>query len=166
MDDNTKIQVLMLYYKHWGNEQNKIRKTIHGLKQLRIKIFGYTHAYIGSASINLYIQGEYDRAMELEDFIPMLRTPSLFHMCIQMCFDTHTHTLYDDFTSLTNDLLAECGGYNFLTYKINNDYVIEKKKQKLCSSCQIFTEEALEILYDDEFSLDNILYIDAVLSLL
>ena len=35
MDDNLKIQVLMIYYKHWGNEQNKIRKTLDGVQQFQ-----------------------------------------------------------------------------------------------------------------------------------
>lgn len=49
MDDNTKIQVLMVYYKHWGNEQNKIRKTIQGATQLlsmRLDIYTSVCAYL------------------------------------------------------------------------------------------------------------------------
>lgn len=33
MDDNLKIQTLMIYYKHWGNEQNQIRKILDGVEQ-------------------------------------------------------------------------------------------------------------------------------------
>jgi hypothetical protein len=35
MDDQTKIQVLMVYYQHWGNEQNKIRKTMNGVQKFQ-----------------------------------------------------------------------------------------------------------------------------------
>jgi hypothetical protein len=35
MDDNLKIRVLMTYFGHWGNEQNDIRKAIHGAKKFQ-----------------------------------------------------------------------------------------------------------------------------------
>lgn len=35
MDDNLKIQALMIYYNHWGNDQNKIRKTLDGVKKFQ-----------------------------------------------------------------------------------------------------------------------------------
>lgn len=33
MDDNTKIKALMIYCHHWGNEQTRIRKAIHGIEK-------------------------------------------------------------------------------------------------------------------------------------
>lgn len=35
MNDNLKIQVLMIYYQHWGNEQNKIRKSMDAIEQFQ-----------------------------------------------------------------------------------------------------------------------------------
>lgn len=31
MNDELKIQALMIYFHHWGKEQTQIRKTIHGI---------------------------------------------------------------------------------------------------------------------------------------
>lgn len=33
MNDHIKIQVLMIYFKHWGNEQTHLRKVIHGIQK-------------------------------------------------------------------------------------------------------------------------------------
>lgn len=33
MDNQLKIQALMIYYQHWGIEQNKIRKTLDGIEK-------------------------------------------------------------------------------------------------------------------------------------
>lgn len=35
MDDSIKINVLMIYFEHWGNEQNKIRKNIYGIQKFQ-----------------------------------------------------------------------------------------------------------------------------------
>ena len=33
MNDNLKIKVLMIYYHHWGKEQTRARKVIHGIQK-------------------------------------------------------------------------------------------------------------------------------------
>lgn len=33
MNDNTKISVLMIYYQHWGVDEIKARKVVHGAQQ-------------------------------------------------------------------------------------------------------------------------------------
>lgn len=44
MDDHLKITALMIYYKHWGNEQNKIRKSLEGVRQFQelYEEYGFT----------------------------------------------------------------------------------------------------------------------------
>jgi len=54
MNDNLKIQALMVYYQHWGNEQNKIRKTLDGVQQFQ-KLYE-EHGFMMRMSCRSYLK--------------------------------------------------------------------------------------------------------------
>ena len=61
MDDHLKIQVLMIYYKHWGNEQNEIRKMMDGVQQFQ-KIYD-EHGFMMRMSCRSYLKRHKRRTM-------------------------------------------------------------------------------------------------------
>ena len=54
MDDHLKIRSLMIYYQHWGNEQNKIRKTLDGVDKFQ-KIYD-EHGFMMRMSCRSYLK--------------------------------------------------------------------------------------------------------------
>lgn len=54
MDNHLKIQALMIYYQHWGNEQNKIRKTLDGVDKFQ-KIYD-EHGFMMRMSCRSYLK--------------------------------------------------------------------------------------------------------------
>lgn len=56
-----KIQALMIYYEHWGNEQNKIRKVQEGARQFQ-KLY-HEHSFMMGMSCRSYLKRHNRRTM-------------------------------------------------------------------------------------------------------
>lgn len=64
MDDSIKIQALMVYYKHWGIEQNNIRKTLDGAQQFQ----------------KIYNENEFMLRMSCRSYLKRHRRRTLYHI--------------------------------------------------------------------------------------
>lgn len=54
MNDDLKIKTLMMYYQHWGGEQNKIRKKLDGARQFQ-KLYE-EHGFMMRMSCRSYLK--------------------------------------------------------------------------------------------------------------
>lgn len=177
IQDDVKIQALMIYYKHWGNEQNSKRKIIHGFTKLKKCVFEYTKTTIETAikNYNIIDDEEDDEVVAgLEEHLDKLeKNPSSLCECLQKCFDDEP--LFDDETvaelSYQNyiyflDLLFEDYGYDVSSPKLPTDEdIINQKKNSLDYFCDM-SDEAHDILYEDDFTEDHILSVEAIVALM
>jgi hypothetical protein len=52
MNDTLKIEVLMIYFQHWGKEEKRIRKSLSGVSQFKELIFmKYSNRYEGDMEV-------------------------------------------------------------------------------------------------------------------
>lgn len=143
MDDQTKIQVLMIYYEHWGKYEIRARKAAKGSK-LTMDIFNKEYLYSESAS--------------LSDSI---------HILLDRYSGLHMTDLYKD---LVSDLLKDCGGFydddwHLDDTRYSNEDLLFDKKYRFESNSGALSGECSEILYDDQFTEEHIASVEAIVAL-
>lgn len=175
MDDNIKIQALMIYYKHWGNEQNHQRKIIHGFLELKQHIFKYTHESLDVARQNFDMMDDDEEVAAFEEHLDKLKNnPSSLYECLQKCFDDeplfegeHQNELSLGNISFFSELLLEgCAHLDFLEKELpTEEDLLDQKKNSLDYFCEM-SEEAIDILYGDDFTEQHVLSVEAIVALM
>lgn len=172
MNNNHKIQALMIYYQHWGNEQNHKRKIIHGLTKLKKCVFEYTETTIKTAIENYDILDDEEAIAEFEEHLDKLRkNPSSLYECLQKGFEDEPLFEGESGTELSYynclyfiQLLFE-EDYGFCEKLPTEEDILDQKKNSLDYFCEM-SEEAYDILYDDDFTEEHVLSVEAIVALM
>lgn len=179
MDNNRKIQALLIYYKHWGNDQNHQRKIIHGFSGVKQHIMEYIQSSYEN-ELEFYNNGDdeddEERALVCEEYLNKLKSdPSVLLECLRDCFKDPPEYADEDYYdwSLKNmHAFSEylLGGWPHLVF-LNKDLPTEEdflleKKGSLEYFCDDMSEEAMDILYDDDFTEQDVLSVEAIVALM
>jgi len=175
MNNNHKIQALMVYYQHWGNEQNHKRKIIDGLTKLKKCVFEYTETTMKTAIHNYDILDNEEAIAEFEEHLDKLRkNPSSLYECLQKGFDDEP--LFQ-FEGESRSKLSYYNCLYFIQVLFENhtglgdkklpteEDILDQKKNSLDYFCDM-SEEAYDILYDDDFTEEHVLSVEAIVALM
>lgn len=181
MNDETKIKVLMIYYEHWGNEQNQLRKTIHGFNQLQEYIIEYTMSSLDTARENYELIDDEDEVDAFSEYIEKLYedpSPSSLYECLKKCFEDEpifddefmSDVSYENLIFFIDTILGGIGGNRFIDNQekvdeITNNDLLGHKKVSIEYFCKT-SDEANEILYDDSFTEEMVLSVEAIVAIL
>lgn len=143
MDDSLKIKVLMIYYDHWGKEEIKARKIVHGINKT-----------LFSLKKRFQFQSE-NRTLN----------DGLKRMFNYLCNEDMVF-LWTDFVDI---FLQDMGGC-FETLLSNDPYDEEEmlfdRKIMLEDHLNIINDETADIIYDNDFGYRETLSVDAIVALL
>lgn len=138
MNDEEKINVLMIYYDHWGKDEIRARGAVNGLRK------------------TLDLLANWFPTEEEEPMVDKLRR--LFR------FNDDLIDLWNEFSEV---LLGEA---MFFDTEEEADFqeedVLFSKKVLLEDHLNIVNEDTADLIYDDEFSHQNVLNVDAIVALL
>lgn len=176
MDDNLKIQALAIYYKHWGNEQNHKRKIIHGFSSLKQHISKYAFDFLDAVrrTYDIFLDDE-EEVASLDEHIDKLKSnPSFLFQCLQKCFDDEPFFGDEDERDLSLDncscfselLLGECAGLDYLKKDLPTEGDLLRVKKNAVEEFCDMTEEASDIMYDDDFTEQHVLSVQAIVALM
>lgn len=169
--DDIKIRGLMVYYHHWGNEQNKKRKVIQGLKKITNPILEYTDFALEM------VEDRYDNEDNIVEVLSfhehrdnLKNDPSLLNECLLKLFQdeyfTDPQEMLENCQDFSDFLLKDCHGDMEFNIEIpDEEDLLEKKKNSLDYFCDM-SEEAMDILYDETFTEENILSVEAIVAIL
>lgn len=139
MDDATKLQVLMIYYHHWGREEIQARKTVHGvhltMKLLKERFQTEEHTMKDGLRRMFYYLCNEDLSFLWSEFVEIF----LQDHCVEP-FDSND--LYDQ------------------------DEMLFDRKIHLEDTLNITNEETAELIYDNDFTYRHVLSVDAIVALL
>lgn len=139
MDDATKLQVLKIYYLHWGIEELHARKTIHGIR-LTMKLLQdrfQTDEYSmkdGLRRMFYYLCNE-DLSFLWSEFVEIL----LQDHCVE---PLDPNDLYDE------------------------EEMLFDRKIQLEDTLKITNEDTAELIYENDFTYNHLLSVDAIVALL
>lgn len=141
MDDTTKIQVLMIYYHHWGHDEINARKISYGVN-LTLKLLK-----------ERFETDEYT----LKDGIR--------RMFYYLCNEDLTF-LWSEFVEI---FLQNYHGWTFEpmdTDLYDEDEMLFDRKISLEENLNLSNEDTAEIIYENGFTYQNVLSVDAIIALL
>lgn len=142
MDDPLKIKVLMIYYDHWGKEELKARKVVHGINKTL-------------SALTERFQSE-DRTLN----------DGLRRMFNYLCNEDMVF-LWTDFVDI---FLQDMGGcFETLSssdHPYDEDEMMFDRKILLEDHLNIINDETADIIYDNDFGYRETLSVDAIVALL
>lgn len=133
--------VLMIYYNHWGKEEIRARKAVHGLKK----------------TIRC-----------LEEWFPMEqedKQETLLSMLTKLFdYDMDVVDRWDEFTQIfLGEAMYFDNEHDFLD---DPDELLFDKKVMLEDKLNIFNEETADLIYENDFEYKNVLSVDAIVALM
>lgn len=140
MDDEIKIQILMIYYNHWGKYEINSRKVVSGIKK----------------TMNFL-----NKEFVYNDLSLQQSLKSLFYNYS----DDHISSVYKLLIEL---LLEDYGGYydDDWNYELENeDDLLFDKKYLLEQNIGDLSSESSDILYSDDFNASHRLSVEAIVGL-
>ena len=143
MEDVVKVQVLMIYYDHWGRQELRARKIAHGMDKTLLLLEQHFQTrertlIDGLKRMFQYLSQE-DIVFLWTDFV------EIFLQDMGGCFDT---------ISLDEP------------YGADEDEVLFDRKVILEENLNITNSETVDMIYDNEFGYRNVLSVDAIVALL
>lgn len=137
MDDNTKIKTLMIYYEHWGKDEIRAQKVVHGL--------GHTMSQLK------------------EGFL--MENDRLYDQLNQL-FTFYSHDLLDRWNEIAQRLLGETMCFSHGEEFLDEEDRLFDKKVILEHKLNIFQAEASDMIYNIDFGYENVLSVDAIIALM
>lgn len=141
MDDSLKIQVLMIYYDHWGKEEIKAQKVVLGINKTL-------------SSLTERFQSE-DRTLN----------DGLKRMFNYLCNEDIVF-LWTDFVDIFLQDLGGCFETMTSDDPYDEDEMLFDRKIMLEDHLNIINDETADIIYDNDFGYRETLSVDAIVALL
>jgi hypothetical protein len=141
MDDFLKIKVLMIYYDHWGRDEIRARKVVHGMNQTL-------------CSLTERFQSE-DRTVK-DGLVRMFN-----YLCNEDIF-----FLWTDFVDIFLQNLGGCFESIGVYDPYDDDEMLFDRKFILEDHLNIRNDTTADLIYDNDFGHREILSVDAIVALL
>jgi hypothetical protein len=141
MDDATKIQVLMIYYQHWGKDEIKAQQDQNGLQRTMDKIYHlFRSKNPSSASFHLVEEVQFQTAL-----IKEIR---------QMSFHVHMDPTIYLLNQLSDTLLSSMGGCRDLRPLYKTSYYT--KLAKMLNMKSVFSIVCMDMSEQEMLSVNAI----------
>ena len=141
MDDSLKIKVLMIYYDHWGKEEIKARKVVHGMNK----------------TLSLLMERFQSEDRTLND--------GLKRMFNYLCNEDIVF-LWTDFVDIFLQDVGGCFDALCPDDPYDDDEMLFDRKIMLEDHLNITNDETADIIYDNDFGYQEALSVDAIVALL